>query len=191
VNAPADISWRRYALIAELAKRLDGISPQFDKTALQKAIFLLQEVYGIDCGYDFKLYSFGPFDPQLNGDLDLVEYWGCVATQWVNAFFGGYRIRPTEKVDLIRPKAAAFLDDKRTESALNDLVTTYGAMPARELELRATTVYVERNIRAKGQSATRQTVLHLVGQVKPKFTPQEIEEAVNELSGRDHIQLAA
>ena len=94
-------------------------------------------------------------------------------------------------MDFIRQKAAGFLDDMRTESALNNLVSTYGAMTARDLELRATTVYVERNIRAKGQSATREKVLHLVGEVKPKFSSHEIKQAVNELNSGNHIQLAA
>lgn len=191
MTATIDTPWKRYALIAELAKRLDIISPQFGKTALQKLVFILQEIYKIDCGYSFELYSYGPFDSRLLADLDLVEHWGCVHIQSVNAMLGGYRIRPSEKVDSIREKAAEFLDALTTKEALDNLCATYGPMKARDLELRATTVYVERNFRAKGESPTWRKVCHLVGQIKPKFTMSEIQLAVDELNARNHIQLAA
>ena len=186
-----NIPWKRYALIAELAKRLDAINPQFGKTALQKLVYLLQEVYRIDCGYDFELYSYGPFDSHLLGDLDVVEHWGCVSVNRIKNTIGGYRIRPTDTVDSIRDKATEFLDDEKTRDALADLIATYGAMTARDLELRATSVYVARNLQAKDESTTMKNVCLLVGEIKPKFSEQEIAQAVAELSERKHIAVAA
>jgi hypothetical protein len=185
-----DIPWKRYALIAELAKRLDGVSPQFGKTSLVKLVFLLQEAYGVDMGYDFELYSYGPFAAQLLSDLDLVDHWGGVAVESVNASLGGYRIRPTDRTDAIRHRASDFLDDPKTSGALDELVSTYGRMTARDLELRATTLYVERDLRRKN-SASRQAVCKLVGSIKPKFSQAEIERAVDELQTSQQIQLAA
>lgn len=186
-----DTPWNRYALIAELAKRMDSVSPQFGKTALLKHIFFLGGIYNIDCGYDFRLYSYGPFDAQLLSDLDLVEHWGCVSVRRVNDTLGGYRIYPTDEVDSIRDKAVGFLEESRTKQALDDLVRTYGTMTARDLELRATTVYVAKNLWAKNESPTQETICQLVGQIKPKFSAQEIESAVMELNDRNHIQLSA
>lgn len=186
-----DIPWKRYALIAELVKRLDDVSPQLGKTALQKLVFLLQAVYGIDCGYDFELYSYGPFDSRLLGDLDLVEHWGCVSVQSVNASLDGYRIRPAEHVEFIRAKASDFLDAPQTQDALSSLVSTYGRMRAKDLELRATTVYVERNLQRKGESPTRADICRLVGEIKPRFSKGEIEMAVDELCQREYIRLVA
>lgn len=184
-----DIPWNRYALIAELTKRVDKISPQFGKVALQKMVFLLQEVYQVDCGYDFRLYSYGPFDSQLLNDLDLVAHWGYVCVNRVNDMLGGYKIRPTDSVDSIRAKATDFLDSDKTKTAIDKLMETYGAMTARDLELRATTVYVAKNMQVKGNLATKENICHLVGQIKPKYTAQEIEQAVMELSGMDHIKI--
>ncbi len=186
-----DIPWNRYALIAELAKRLDDVSPQFGKTALQKLVYFLQEIYEVDCGYDFELYSYGPFESQLLNELDLVEHWGCVSVQSVNEKLGGYRIRPTKSVDSVRDKAAGFLDDMRTKEALDNLIATYGGMTARALELRATTVYVDRDYRAKGKLPSKTSICRLVGQLKPTFSRQEIEQAVNELIERGHIRVEA
>lgn len=187
-----DIPWKRYALIAELAKRLDPVSPQFGKTALQKIVFLLQEVYKIDCGYDFELYTYGPYDSQLLNDLDLVEHWGCVSVTRVDDTLGGYRILPTKAVDSIRDKAAEFLDDAKTKSAIDDIISAYGSMTARDLELRATTYYVAHNLCVKNSSAIKKDeVCRLVGQIKPKFTAHEINQAVTEMIERQHIQILA
>jgi len=186
-----DIPWRRYALIAELSKKLDDVNPQFGKTALQKLVFFLHEIYEINCGYDFELYSYGPFDSQLLGDLDLVEHWGCVVVTRVNNTFGGYRIRPTENVDSVRSKAEEFLDDPKTKKAIDSLVLNYGAMTARDLELRATTVYVERSLNKKGVLCSKENICSLVSQIKPKFTAHEIEQAILDLGEKKHIKIAA
>ncbi len=185
-----EFPWKRYTLIPELAKRLEGVSPQFGKTALQKLVYFLEAIYGIDCGYDFSLHSYGPFDSTLLGDLDLVAHWGCVSVTNTTGTLGGYRIEPTDQVDLVREKGKEFLDDPRTRAALDDLVDKYGRMTARDLELRATTVYVDRSLRAKGEPHDKKTVCHCVGQVKPKFSAEEIERAVVELDERGHIELA-
>ena len=159
--------------------------------SLQKIVFFLQEIYKIDCGYDFELYTYGPYDSQLLNDLDLVEHWGCVSVTRVNDTLGGYQIHPTEAVDSIRDKAAGFLDDVKTKHAIDDIVLTYGSMTARDLELRATTVYVAHNLCAKNNSATKDEICRLVGQIKPKFTAYEINQAVTEMIGRQHVQIPA
>ena len=190
MNDRLNIPWHRYALIAELAKRLHDVRSQFGKTALQKLIYFLQEIYGVDSGYDFELYSYGPFTSQLLGDLDLVEHFGCITVHSVLSNLGGYEIRPTCKADSLREKASEFLSDPKTKAALDSLVATYGGMTAKSLELRATIVYAERDMHRKEKPAIKNDICRLVGQIKPKFTAIEIEKAVEELSGRKHIQLA-
>ena len=77
INTP----WHRYALVAELTSRLEGKSPWFGKTALQKLVYILQEAFDVDCGYDFQLYTHGPFTSQLLADLDLAESFGAVTSK--------------------------------------------------------------------------------------------------------------
>ena len=62
MNTTVNIPWNRYALTAELAKRLDGLSPQFGKTALQKVVFFLQEVYGMTAA---MISNCIPSDPSI------------------------------------------------------------------------------------------------------------------------------
>ena len=103
------IPWPRYGLIAELAHRLDGLSPQFGKTVLQKMVFLLQELHDIDCGYDFTLYTYGPFASLLLQDLDLAESLKGVDVHPAEGVAGGYTIKPGEANSWLRAKAGGFL----------------------------------------------------------------------------------
>lgn len=189
MNASFDLPWHRYALIAELAKRLNGVSSQFGKTALQKLVYFLQVIYGLDCGYAYEFYSYGPFASQLLNDLDLVAHFGGVLVQPVDSEMGGYAIKPTPETDSLRGRAAEFLDNAK--DVLKDLIGTYGKMTAKDLELRATIVYIERDMHRKGRPATKDEICSLVNEIKPKFSRPEIEQAVDELSGREHVRLSA
>ena len=185
--------WERYALILELTHRVCHLQQQFGKTALQKLIFLLQTVYKIDCDYDFSLYSYGPFDAEILNDLDIVEHWGAVLVKNIKTGIGGYQILLTNNQDIqhtIREKADAFLNDSKTQRALDELIKTYGKMTARDLELRATTVYVAQELETTEESrCTEDGVTELVSEIKPRFPVSEIRSVVQELQSRQHIQL--
>ncbi|MDD4951985.1 MAG: hypothetical protein PHV85_05505 [Desulfovibrionaceae bacterium] len=185
-----ELPWQRYALIAELARRLDGVSPQFGKTALQKLVYFLQTIYGVDCGYSYEFYSYGPFTSQLLNDLDLVAHFGGVSVEPGNSMMGGYHIKPKD-VDSIIERATEFLSEQQNRKALDSLVETYGRMTAKNLELRATIVYIERDMQRKKIGAKRGEICRLVSEIKPKFSTWEIEQAVDELNKRKHIQLSA
>jgi uncharacterized protein YwgA len=190
------IPWRRYALIPELVKRLSDVSPQLGKTVLQKMVFLLQAAYDLDCGYDFTMYSYGPFDSQLLGDLDLVESWGCVKVERIKS--GGFRIVPTAETDKVRNRAADFLDSEDVKNAFEALAKDYGGKSAGELELRTTLIYVDKHWRSGDElpwhngSAfpTRNELQNIVHEIKPKFSNADMNSAVIELLKLGHICLA-
>ncbi|NLS45772.1 MAG: hypothetical protein GX969_08570, partial [Firmicutes bacterium] len=45
--------WERYGLIVELTGRIQDVSSQFGKTAMQKMVYLLQAVYEVEFGYNY------------------------------------------------------------------------------------------------------------------------------------------
>ncbi|MGC8605605.1 MAG: YwgA family protein, partial [Desulfomonilaceae bacterium] len=163
VNTP----WHRYALIAELALRFEGKSTQFGKTSLQKMVYLLQELGDVSTNYHFSLYTHGPFTAQLLGDLDLVEALGAVKVQYVLSEYGGYQISPCSEWKAIRDKGAQFLDDNR--DAIDRLVNGFGRFSAKELELRSTIVYLDREIKRSKKSLDRGGFIGLVKKIKPQF----------------------
>jgi uncharacterized protein YwgA len=179
-----NIPWNRYGLIAEIAFRLkDRSFPQFGKTILQKMVFLLQEAYGIPCDYQFDLYTFGPFTSQLLQDLDLVETLGGVKVYPVISGLGGYHIVPGEKNDALREKAKDFLQDTKVSRAIDTLLEEFGSFNAKELELISTIIYVNRDMK----TITRDKMVEVVNGLKPKFSRDEIHEAIGKLEAR-HIE---
>jgi len=183
--AGIDLSWERYGLIAELAFRLKNKRVQFGKTALQKIVYLLQELYNVKCGYDFSLYAYGPFSKELLNDLDLVEALGGVEVQYVISGTGGYHIEPGKKNDWIREKARDFLDAHG--SAFDKVIDEFGSLGARELELRATIVYADRSLQRAGQNPSRQEFISLIKQLKPLFGIEAIEEALGDLEKKGFV----
>jgi uncharacterized protein YwgA len=184
-----NIPWNRYGLIAELAHRLHGKSHQFGKTILQKMVFLLQEVYGVKCGYQFDLYTYGPFTSQVLQDLDLVESLGGVKVYPVISGYGGYLIVPGDKNDSLREKAKDFLQDAKVSDAIDNLLKEFGSFNAKELELISTIVYVERDMKTKtiGQPLTRDKMVQIVSGLKPKFSQKGIVDVIDKLEANKRI----
>lgn len=180
-----DIPWNRYGLISELTSRLKDKCPQFGKTILQKMVYLLQEVYGVKCGYQFDLYTYGPFTSQLLQDLDLVETLNGVRIASVVSAMGGYHIEPGERNEELREKAGEFLKSSDVSEAIDNLISNFGSFNAKELELLSTIVYVDRDMKDKGLS--REKLIQMVGDIKPKFANSEIKDAVSTLETRKII----
>ncbi|GBD96918.1 MAG TPA: hypothetical protein ENG83_13270 [Nitrospirae bacterium] len=180
-----DIPWNRYGLIAELTNRLKYQCPQFGKTILQKMVYLLQEVYGVKCGYQFDLYTYGPFTSQLLQDLDLVETFNAVRISSVMSAVGGYHIEPGERNEELKEKAGEFLRDPVVSKAIDNLIEHFSSSNAKKLELLSTIVYVSRDMRDEGLS--RENLIQMVSDVKPKFARPEIEEAVSTLEEKQMV----
>lgn len=183
-----NFSWQKYALIIELAQRLEGRSLQFGKTMLQKMIYLLQEAFHIDCGYDFELYTYGPFSTQLLQDLDLVEHFRGVEVNPVKSITGGYEISPGEKAEIIKEKGAEFLNKKNVKKAISNLINEFGNFGTKDLELRSTIIFVQREL-MRQEKPSKNKVKQIVKEIKPKFTDEEIYDAMDELEKKKYIQL--
>ena len=183
------IPWERYALITELADRLSKTKTQFGKTMLQKLVFLLQESFDLDMGYSFDLYTYGPFCTQLLIDLDQVEALNGVEVKRVVSAYGGYKIEPGEKKDLIREKGASLFERKGVSAALGYLISQFGGLSAVDLELRATIVYVVNDHKRQGHDLTLAEIASIVGEIKPRFSEVQIESAIEELHDERHIEL--
>lgn len=180
------IPWHRYGLIAELSVRLKGRSPQFGKTSLEKMIYLLQTVYGVDVGYEFELYAYGPFASQVLQDLDLVESLGGVDVHPVKSRPNGYNITPGKRNRSLRERAKDFLSRPKVAASIKKLAGDFGRFCAKDLELRSTIVYVYRDMSAS-KSPRRDPLIQLVGDIKPRFSRDEIEGALTELQSKGFV----
>ncbi|MCX7050065.1 MAG: hypothetical protein NTX50_31850, partial [Candidatus Sumerlaeota bacterium] len=170
-------------------RRMQGKSQQFGKTALQKLIYLLQTIYGVDCGYSFEFFTYGPYCSAIFSDLETVELWEGVKVA-SKPLTGGYHITPGEHCAEIIEKGKKFLTNSHVVKSLESLVKDFGQMSAKDLELRATIIYIERDHKIDKGVISWQELERLTHEIKPKFSRLEIEHAIKELEAKRFIQPA-
>jgi len=183
-----ELPWNQCGVIADLTQRLKGISPQFGKTALQKMIFLLQEIYGVDVGYSFGFHTFGPFASELLGDLDFAEQMGAVVVKSVDGTYGnGYSIETGENVERVKTESSGFLSQHC--EAIDKLVSEFGRKNAKQLELLTTIVYLNNEIMFDEHKMNRSEAISKIRELKPKFTDTEVQRGMTELEKQHLVKL--
>ena len=164
-----------------LAVECKRVSPQFGKTAFVKLVYLLQELHQVPLGYRFTLYSYGPYCKDVLADLERAQVNG-----WVDINFeekeAGFKIEPRN----LEKEAPVFNQVvKEYWSQIRELVNEFGALTARELELRTTIVYLSKTLSCAGGGRSRwDHIANAVQQLKPQFDIPEIRAAAREL---EHI----
>ncbi|ABI67511.1 YwgA family protein [Syntrophomonas wolfei] len=164
--------WDQYGLMAELALKLEGVSPQFGKTVLQKLVYILQEIYRVPCGYDYILYNYGPYSEALADDLSFFASMDGVKVEWNRRL--GYEIKKAERTSHFRERGKDFLTQHASQ--IDEVIKEFGSMNAKELELRSTILYV-----SKEEPLDKSDLLDRVKDIKPHFTVGEIDNAYQEL----------
>jgi len=157
--------WERYGLIAELAQKLRGTG-RLGKKAIQKYVYLLQELEGVATGYKFSFYTYGPYSSDLAGDLDVVNSLQGVSITY-SPSDNAYNIAQGEKSDELKSRSVAYLQN--ASAGIEKLVRFFGGRYAKDLELISTIVFLNRNdqqISAINETAVVRKVLEL----KPKYS---------------------
>lgn len=169
--------WNQYGVIADLALKLKDVSPQFGKTVLQKLVYILQEIYNVPCEYDYILYNYGPYSGDLSEDLSFFASMGGVKVEWSQSM--GYKILPADKTEHFRQRAKGFLD--QYEDKVNAVVSNFGGMTARDLELRSTIIYVYKES-LRNSTTDKNDIISRVRDIKPHFSLDEISDALAQLT---------
>jgi uncharacterized protein len=170
--------WQRLGVIVELAKQ----SPRpMGRTALMKYCYLLQTLRRVPLGYDFRLYSYGPFDVAVLGNLDYAKFIGAVRES-VEYYPGGYsyEIEAGEQAAEIKSRSGDFLWEYGDH--IDWVAREFGKYSATELELVSTLIYVDKETASDGASLSVAELVRKVGEIKPHFTQTQIAHQVKVLS---------
>jgi hypothetical protein len=177
--------WHRYALIGTLAQELEGSHVGiFGKTHVQKLVYFLQELFGGESEYEFTLYTYGPFSANLMGDLDVADGLGVISLEYLPQA-GAYNIVPGPQLAKAQTRAADYLD--RHRDAIQKAIQEFGGLRARELELRATIVFADREAAREGAALPREQLVDRVHAIKPHFSVNTVEQAVDELRSHGFV----
>lgn len=170
--------WNDYGLIAHIAQNLGG-NLNLGKTKLQKLVYLLRELKGVQTGYDFRFYNYGPYSDSLSGDLGYLQSLNAIEVAY-NPCINMYDITVGENAPVLEEKASAFLAGNR--AAIDEIIERFGNLQAKELELISTIVFV-----AKSGMNDRQKLVAKVAELKPKFTARDIDRALDDLKAPGYL----
>lgn len=172
--------WERLALIVTITELMAARQKDFGRTAAMKFIYLLQTLKNVPLGYNFSLYSYGPFASPVLDDLSYAETLGAV-TEKVLYFSGGYGydIKPSEAAHELKTKGNHFL--QQYQSSINWVIDQFADYSASALELISTIVYADQEMKTKQTSMPLLALVQLVREIKPHFTNAQIERHTKEL----------
>ena len=146
-------------------------------TAVVKLLYFLQELKGVPLGYDFRLYTYGPFDSDVLNDLGTGKSLQVLTEKTVTHSAGyGYEIKVGPKSDRIKLLAKEWLKDN--QDALSSVAADFGPWSAAELELGSTVVFVDREFQSQQKSTRFEEIASQVRNIKPHFSEAVVLDRV-------------
>jgi hypothetical protein len=165
---------QKAAVLTELMKQLRAYESWCGETHVQKATYFLQEVLGVQTGFEYILYKHGPYS------FDLAEHLTSLRADFLMEFdhrsLGyGPSLVPTQTSAELRsryPKTLA-----RHAPRIEFIARAFGSKGVVELERLATALYVTRELGNGASAVERANRLH---ELKPHVSPPEALAAVRE-----------
>lgn len=175
-----DLTDARTTLIAYLAEH--SPSKWIGRTALMKQCYFLQVLRDVPLGYNFSLYSYGPFDSAVLSDLGIAETLGIIEeTPFLTGY--GYKIKSAVSDDDLNELAGEFLTDHKAH--IHWVIQEFGTQSASDLELDSTIIYIDREASDAEMDLSEDHLVQQVRDVKPHFTESKIRKHVQALEERD------
>lgn len=153
------------------------------KTAVMKTIFMLQQVKHIDLGYEFSIYTYGPYDAAVMEEIDELVSDGLLSsTVYHYKDYIGYTLSITDS----GVKAISNSEDKDT-TALKEILDFVRGKSAKDLELYSTIIYVEDWYLKNDKASNVDSIIHKVHELKPHFSEKIIQKAYTCLSEENFL----
>lgn len=171
----------------ELSKRMSLISkivkekPSLGKTAMMKFIFILQQVYKVPLGYDYEIYTYGPYSSEVMEDIQLAVDYNAISIDTVNFPSGylGYELKRADKTETMIEEEQDFVH--LYNDSISEVVHLFGNKTAKELELSSTIIYMYSNYYHNGWDNSIDEIAQSVKKIKPHFDISLIREEYRKL----------
>ena len=172
---PPTLLEMRNAIVARLVCKAPRQT--LGRTALMKLMYFLQELKEVPLGYDFRLYTYGPFDSEVLSDLGTATNLNTVVEKTVIYPRGyGYEITGGKHAERLSDELQ--LNNAKLAEQIDAVVEEFGSFGAAELELQSTIVFVDREFVCGGSPALVSAVVERIQQIKPHFDEKTILDRV-------------
>lgn len=169
-------SLKGYSIIIKISEKMKEKNYTLGKTALQKLIFILKELYNVPVEYEYKLHIFGPYSEEISADLDYLSTNEVLKVDFQkHNTYTGYNILPFKNLKNIIDEEKGFI--RKIDDEINKVINDFGNKTAKELELKATIIYIK-----KEGKIDKQELIDRVKEIKPYFSKEKIEENIDFLS---------
>lgn len=183
--------------MVKLSKRMSLISkivserPSLGKTAMMKFIFILQQVYKVPLGYDYEIYTYGPYSSDVMEDIQLAADFNAISMNTVAYPTGhsGYELKTTNKTSKIIEQEQEFID--LYSDPILKVISLFGDKTAKELELSSTIIYIYSNYTHNKFDNSINEVTKCVKKIKPHFEIDLIKDEYKNLNKLGILKMSA
>jgi len=161
----------------EVILNLISKKPKLGKTAVMKMIFILQYVFDMDLGYEFDIYTYGPYCAEVLGELDALIYDNFIKAdvyKYRNSL--GYVLEITEKGESSKGNLSS-----EDMGKISNVLSYFGDKSAKELELDSTIIYTRWLYVKNKWGDNKDEIIGDVHEIKPHFPISVIGDAYDSL----------
>jgi uncharacterized protein YwgA len=167
----------RLDLLSELVARAPG---KLGRTALMKLAYFLQTLKSVPLNYDFRLYTYGPFDSDVLDDVGELESLGALKSELIYFPSGyGYEFTTGPKRDKLGKLTEN--ESAKYRGELKWVLDEFGGRTAADLELLSTIVFADREAAQQHKTLGHAELARTVKEIKPRFTEAYILMMIREL----------
>lgn len=148
------------------------------RTQIHKISFFVQYETGGDVPFDFVLHRYGPYSFDLDEAIQDMVSSGSIAVEYDPAGYGAEYSLPEGNRDQEEEELPEAMDH-----ALGRWVNDLGQLGVKELELKATALYVAQ----EKESEHRDQQVAMVRQIKPHFSEQQVAHTFAWLERKDML----
>jgi uncharacterized protein YwgA len=157
---------------------------------MMKMIFLLQQVYKVQLGYRYEIYTYGPYSAEVASDVNFAEQLKIISISEEKYTSGnvGYHLNPANGTSNAIKEAQSFLEE--SQGAIDSVIHMFGDKTAKELELSSTIVYLYVAYNENGYSTSREDISSEVHKIKPHFSQEIIQKEYDTLANSNILSKA-
>ncbi len=165
---------RNAAILTRLASELRQHGSWCGETHVQKAVYIMQELFDVSLDFEFTLYKHGPFSFDLRDELTALRGDEYFRLEPMPLTYGP-KLTVTDRAEYIQEKFQKTLGSH--EKFIQFIGDTVNGRGVEELEGLATALYVTRNLESDNESE-RAEELH---RLKPHISEDQAREYVTEI----------
>lgn len=168
----------RLAIITEIAKR---DTHNLGKTGMMKFLYLLQTVYKVPLGYEFEIYTYGPYCQTVMNDIEYAEFADFIQITPITYPNGlnGYSIRANSSKITNKEISAPII--QKYNNQIDEVISTFSNKTAKELELYSTIIFVASFFHQNNWSKEKSEICATVKNIKPHFSTDNIYAVYDDL----------